>query len=87
MGMDVPIHVCTHKIPAHACICAYVTDNLQVLEIEVYPTKSQGRLYDFKGHIYMRRDGSLQGPLKGREVQEWIRTVRNINHNMSKCCQ
>ncbi|PVD31769.1 hypothetical protein C0Q70_07187 [Pomacea canaliculata] len=52
----------------------YLSDNLQVLEIEVYPTKSQGRLYDFKGHIYMRRDGSLQGPLKGREVQEWIRT-------------
>ena len=40
--------------------------------------KRQKHLYDFRGNAFLRRDGSLQGPLKARQVQEWTRMVRVI---------
>ena len=47
-----------------------------VLEIEVKGVKHRKNLYDFRGNAFLRRDGSLQGPLKARQVQEWTRMVR-----------
>ena len=49
-----------------------------MLEIEVKGVKRQKHLYDFRGNAFLRRDGSLQGPLKARQVQEWTRMVRVI---------
>ena len=52
-----------------------VSDMLCVLEVEVKEVKRLRHLYDFRGNAYVRRDGSLQGPLKARQVQEWTRKV------------
>ena len=33
------------------------------------------QLYEVSGEVYMRLDGSLQGPLKPSEIQEWTKQV------------
>nr|KAG5688372.1 hypothetical protein BaRGS_010515 [Batillaria attramentaria] len=58
----------------------HLSDHLQVLEVQVHPTHSLKHLYDFRGHAYIRRDGSLQGPLKARHVQEWTRKQLEREH-------
>lgn len=50
-----------------------LSDTLQVLEVQVLALNSLKNLYLFRDNAYMRRDGSLQGPLKARQVQEWTR--------------
>ncbi|XP_070208557.1 uncharacterized protein [Littorina saxatilis] len=52
-----------------------LSESLRVLEIEVKEIKHLKHLYDFRGNAYLRRDGSLQGPLKARHVQELTRKL------------
>ncbi|XP_069106874.1 uncharacterized protein [Argopecten irradians] len=46
---------------------------LFVLEITVKSIDDTDVLYATCGDVYVRRDGSVQGPLKGAEIQEWTR--------------
>jgi len=47
--------------------------NIRVVEVSVIAGESD-RLYETpEGHVYMRRDGSLQGPLHAKHIQEWTR--------------
>jgi len=47
--------------------------NVKVIEVSVVAGASD-RLYETpEGHVFMRRDGSLQGPLQARHIQEWTR--------------
>ncbi|CAC5406169.1 Schlafen-like protein 1 [Mytilus coruscus] len=46
--------------------------NLKVIEIKVKKVEQLTQLYEvFNGEIYIRRDGSKQGPLKANQIQEW----------------
>ena len=38
------------------------------------------RLYESKQGVFLRRDGSLEGPLKAKKIQEWTRRVSLIYH-------
>ncbi|XP_054854862.1 schlafen-like protein 1 [Eublepharis macularius] len=49
---------------------------LKVIRLTVHPPKQHGEplLYETdQGEVYMRRDGSIQGPLSGSAIQEWCR--------------
>ncbi|XP_029475890.1 schlafen-like protein 1 [Rhinatrema bivittatum] len=49
---------------------------LKVIQLTVHPHKQMGEpvLYDTdRGEVYIRRDGSIQGPLAGSTIQEWCR--------------
>jgi hypothetical protein len=35
------------------------------------------QLYEVSGEVYMRLEGSLHGPLKPSEIQEWTKQVFN----------
>ena len=35
------------------------------------------QLYEVSGEVYMRLEGSLHGPLKPTEIQEWTKQVFN----------
>ncbi|RXM91985.1 Schlafen-like protein 1 [Acipenser ruthenus] len=51
---------------------------LKVVRLSVHPPAPQREpvLYETDhGEVYMRRDGSLQGPLKASDIQEWCRQV------------
>ncbi|CAG2218918.1 Schlafen-like protein 1 [Mytilus edulis] len=46
--------------------------NLKVIEITVKKVEQLTQLYEvFNGDVYIRRDGSKQGPLKVNQIQEW----------------
>eukprot|EP00794_Sanderia_malayensis_P018207 gene18207-20025_t len=46
----------------------------KVLEIEVYNQTVSKQLYETdKGEVFIRRDGSVQGPLKASQIIEWCR--------------
>ncbi|KAL8560958.1 hypothetical protein ACOMHN_022077 [Nucella lapillus] len=51
----------------------YISEKLQVLEVEVKEARISTQLYLFRDNAFLRLDGSLQGPLKARQVQEWTR--------------
>lgn len=46
-----------------------------MIEISVDKVDSQGLLYEAAGEVYIRRDGSVQGPLKPSGIQEWSKQV------------
>ncbi|KAL8220282.1 UNVERIFIED_CONTAM: hypothetical protein K2H54_042698 [Gekko kuhli] len=49
---------------------------LKVIRLTVHPPKKHGEplLYETdQGEVYIRRDGSIQGPLSGSAIQEWCR--------------
>nr|XP_014342232.1 PREDICTED: schlafen-like protein 1 [Latimeria chalumnae]XP_014342233.1 PREDICTED: schlafen-like protein 1 [Latimeria chalumnae] len=49
---------------------------LKVLRITIHPPKQQGELLLYEtdqGEVFLRRDGSIQGPLPGSAIQEWCR--------------
>ncbi|VDI01275.1 Hypothetical predicted protein [Mytilus galloprovincialis] len=45
--------------------------NCKVIEITVFKKKQLNRLFDSKGHVYMRREGSVSD-FTAAEVQDWI---------------
>ncbi|XP_064597719.1 uncharacterized protein LOC135464152 [Liolophura sinensis] len=50
--------------------------NVQVIEIHVEAVGKPDRLYETqRGEVYIRRDGSVQGPLRASDIQEWTRMV------------
>ncbi|XP_064408287.1 schlafen-like protein 1 [Latimeria chalumnae] len=52
---------------------------LKVLRITIHPPKQQGELLLYEtdqGEVFLRRDGSIQGPLPGSAIQEWCRQVQ-----------
>uniref|UniRef100_A0A8D0GN96 Schlafen like 1 n=1 Tax=Sphenodon punctatus TaxID=8508 RepID=A0A8D0GN96_SPHPU len=54
---------------------------LKVIRLSVHPPKQQAEplLYETdQGEVYLRRDGSIQGPLSGSAIQEWCRQVINM---------
>uniref|UniRef100_F6WFK2 Schlafen AlbA-2 domain-containing protein n=1 Tax=Monodelphis domestica TaxID=13616 RepID=F6WFK2_MONDO len=54
------------------------TDLLKVIRLSVYGprTHAEPLLYETDlGEVYLRRDGSIQGPLSGSAIQEWCRQV------------
>lgn len=51
---------------------------LKVVRLSIHPPRPQGEvlLYETdQGEVYLRRDGSIQGPLSGSAIQEWCRQV------------
>nr|XP_013798404.1 PREDICTED: schlafen-like protein 1 [Apteryx mantelli mantelli] len=49
---------------------------LKVIRLSVQAPGSQGELLLYEtdqGEVYLRRDGSIQGPLSGSAIQEWCR--------------
>ncbi|XP_004679508.1 PREDICTED: schlafen-like protein 1 [Condylura cristata] len=49
---------------------------LKVIRLSVHPRKAQAepRLYETdQGEVFLRRDGSIQGPLSIHDIQEWCR--------------
>ncbi|XP_075764744.1 schlafen-like protein 1 isoform X3 [Pelodiscus sinensis] len=49
---------------------------LKVIRLSVHPPRQQGELLLYEtdqGEVYLRRDGSIQGPLSGSAIQEWCR--------------
>ncbi|XP_076082617.1 uncharacterized protein LOC143053715 [Mytilus galloprovincialis] len=52
--------------------------NLKVIEITVKKVEQLTQLYEvFNGDVYIRRDGSKQGPLKVNQIQEWHNQKNN----------
>ncbi|XP_071143424.1 golgin subfamily A member 6-like protein 6 [Mytilus edulis] len=52
--------------------------NLKVIEITVKKVEQLTQLYEvFDGKVYIRRDGSKQGPLKLNQIQEWHNQKNN----------
>ncbi|XP_064651835.1 uncharacterized protein LOC135502739 [Lineus longissimus] len=45
--------------------------DLKVIRIAVESADSSHLFETKSGHVYIRRDASVQGPLKAREIQEW----------------
>ncbi|XP_076456878.1 uncharacterized protein LOC143291127 isoform X2 [Babylonia areolata] len=74
-GIDPPLftHAYTVRFVPLMESSGHMSECLQVLEVEVKEIPSLDQLYVFRGNAYLRRDGSLQGPLKARQVQEWTR--------------
>ncbi|KAK3087763.1 hypothetical protein FSP39_010299 [Pinctada imbricata] len=50
-------------------------ENTKVIEISVEKTGETDRLYEVNGKVYVRRDGSVQGPLKPSGIQDWTQQV------------
>lgn len=53
----------------------------KVLRLTVHIPKAQGepQLYETdQGEVFLRRDGSIQGPLSVGAIQDWCRQVRRI---------
>ncbi|XP_067386885.1 schlafen-like protein 1 [Emydura macquarii macquarii] len=49
---------------------------LKVIRLSVHLPRQQGELLLYEtdqGEVYLRRDGSVQGPLSGSAIQEWCR--------------
>ncbi|XP_038651392.1 schlafen-like protein 1 [Scyliorhinus canicula] len=49
---------------------------LKVVRLTVHPPKKNGDILLYEtdqGEVYIRRDGSIQGPLSGSSIQEWCR--------------
>uniref|UniRef100_UPI00398E6E4F schlafen-like protein 1 n=1 Tax=Pristiophorus japonicus TaxID=55135 RepID=UPI00398E6E4F len=49
---------------------------LKVVRLTVHPPRKVGDILLYEtdqGEVYMRRDGSVQGPLSGSSIQEWCR--------------
>uniref|UniRef100_A0A8C8VGY6 Schlafen like 1 n=1 Tax=Pelusios castaneus TaxID=367368 RepID=A0A8C8VGY6_9SAUR len=54
---------------------------LKVIRLSVHLPRQQGErlLYETdQGEVYLRRDGSIQGPLSGSAIQEWCRQVTGL---------
>ncbi|WAR16378.1 SLNL1-like protein [Mya arenaria] len=47
--------------------------SLKVIEIRVFPPESQELLYECSEGVFVRRNGSLTGPIKASHIQEWIK--------------
>jgi len=60
-----------------------LSDSLRVLQVEVQGMPKLRSLYDFRGNAFLRRDGSLQGPLKARQVQELTRKLLERENSSS----
>ena len=61
-------------------------NNLKIIEISVNGAKKQPNvLYENnKGQVFIRRDGSVQGPLKASQILEWCRLHFVDKHSGSK---
>uniref|UniRef100_H9GNR9 RRM domain-containing protein n=1 Tax=Anolis carolinensis TaxID=28377 RepID=H9GNR9_ANOCA len=56
---------------------------LKVIQLKIHPPKPHSELFLYEtdqGEVYLRRDGSIQGPLTGSAIQEWCRQT-NIREN------
>ena len=55
------------------------TANWKVLEItvDIIDLGTPEQLYEASGEVYMRLEGSIHGPLKPSEIQEWTKQVFN----------
>lgn len=50
----------------------------KVIRLSVHTPRAQAKpqLYETdQGEVFLRRDGSIQGPLSGHAIQEWCRQV------------
>ncbi|XP_021354353.1 uncharacterized protein LOC110450897 [Mizuhopecten yessoensis] len=59
------VPVLTNSLPSEPPLC--------VLEVNVNVQEDTEVLYATGGDVYVRRDGSIQGPLKGADIQDWTR--------------
>lgn len=60
-------------VPARAAVAL-----TKVIRLSVHAPKAQAepQLYETdQGEVFLRRDGSIQGPLSGHAIQEWCRQV------------
>uniref|UniRef100_A0A8D0GEZ4 Schlafen like 1 n=1 Tax=Sphenodon punctatus TaxID=8508 RepID=A0A8D0GEZ4_SPHPU len=63
---------------------------LKVIRLSVHPPKQQAEplLYETdQGEVYLRRDGSIQGPLSGSAIQEWCRQSDIAFGKIEECWQ
>lgn len=70
----------------------YIDPLLKVLEVSVVRQNIMTTLYATdKDSVYVRRDGSVEGPLRISQIVEWFRTNfasqynNNSNNNQSEC--
>jgi len=63
------------KLSIHDKIESTTTDSLlKVLEVSVKrPTNANALYENDRGHVFVRRDGSIEGPLKSAQIVEWCR--------------
>ena len=63
------------------------TADCKVLEITVgiVTMGTPEQLYEVSGEVYMRLDGSLHGPLKPSEIQEWAKQVLYKVLKLQRC--
>ncbi|XP_052271171.1 uncharacterized protein LOC127871936 isoform X2 [Dreissena polymorpha] len=47
--------------------------SLKVIEIRVFPPENQEALYECNEGVFVRRNGSLTGPIKASHIQEWVK--------------
>lgn len=48
---------------------------LKVIKLDIDPGRPNTLYATPGGDVFIRRDGSVQGPLKPREIQEWCNMV------------
>ncbi|KAK3590426.1 hypothetical protein CHS0354_024375 [Potamilus streckersoni] len=60
--------------------------NCKVIEITVEEQSIKDKLFETKQGVFVRRDGSLQGPIKASHIQEWTRKkhIDEINRLQKK---
>eukprot|EP00795_Rhopilema_esculentum_P011412 gene11412-21612_t len=62
----------------------------KVLEVKIFPPPAKGNSYLYetdKGEAYIRRDGSVQGPLKASQIIEWCKNDNKMdceNHSVNE---
>lgn len=62
-----------------------IKTDLKVIEVKVHHIEDSSTLYETnKGEVYIRRDGSIQGPLKASQILAWSRQNINKNHHLER---
>lgn len=67
-------------VPARAAVALS-----KVIRLSVHAPRAQAepQLYETdRGEVFLRRDGSIQGPLSGHAIQEWCREVSARSHSL-----
>lgn len=58
-------------------------ESLKVLEIDIKrPARRDGCLFETdRGEVFIRRDGSVQGPLKASQIIDWCKRYNNLEQD------
>ena len=64
-------------------------NKLKVLEVKIEPTiRFESRLFETdRGEVFVRRDGSVQGPLKANQIIDWYTNHMTLEERNTKTAQ